>query len=115
MPAMIATVHNYNTQHFGILFQTIKFNYIRRVFLKFPQTHLHKYTFYYCKTFLSVNGIKKRMLLYMYKKINIYADSRPCPFDGDFRCNDDICIRSLYVCDGYDTCSDGSDEINCGK
>ena len=45
----------------------------------------------------------------------IYIDSRPCPYDGDFRCGDGVCIRSTGVCDRYNNCRDGSDEINCSK
>ena len=45
----------------------------------------------------------------------ISIDSRPCPYDGDFRCGDGACIRSTLVCDRYNNCRDGSDESNCGK
>ena len=41
--------------------------------------------------------------------------NRPCPYDGDFKCNDGICLRSYYVCDGYSHCQNGEDEQNCGK
>lgn len=45
-----------------------------------------------------------------------------CPFvrkgieclDWEFRCNeDDRCIDADLVCDGYEDCSDRSDEENC--
>ena len=45
----------------------------------------------------------------------IYTDSRPCPYDSDFRCNDGTCVRSTDACNTYNDCIDGSDEINCGK
>ncbi|XP_065898098.1 low-density lipoprotein receptor-related protein 1B-like isoform X2 [Dysidea avara] len=39
--------------------------------------------------------------------------SRLCPYDGDYRCGDNRCIRSAWVCNRYNNCRDGSDEINC--
>ncbi|XP_065894299.1 sortilin-related receptor-like isoform X2 [Dysidea avara] len=39
--------------------------------------------------------------------------SIPCPYDGDHRCGDNRCIRSRDVCNRYNNCRDGSDEINC--
>ena len=45
----------------------------------------------------------------------ICTASKPCPYESDFRCRDGTCIRSSTVCNGYRTCRDGSDEINCGK
>ena len=47
---------------------------------------------------------------------NCYTDhSKPCPYNGDFRCNASSCIRSTSVCNRYNNCRDGSDEINCSK
>ena len=47
---------------------------------------------------------------------NYYAaNSTPCPYNGDFRCHASRCIRSTDVCNGYNNCVDGSDEINCSK
>ena len=40
---------------------------------------------------------------------------RPCPYDGDHRCGDGRCIRLRHVCNGYENCDDGSDEIGCRK
>ena len=45
----------------------------------------------------------------------ICTGSRPCPYDSDFRCGDGICIRSTSVCNRYNSCRDGSDEVNCSK
>ena len=45
----------------------------------------------------------------------ICTGSRPCPYDSDFRCANGVCIRSDWVCNRYNNCRDGSDEINCGK
>ena len=41
--------------------------------------------------------------------------SRLCPYDGDYRCGDNRCIRSAWVCNRYNNCRDGSDEVNCSK
>ena len=50
------------------------------------------------------------MLMHM-----IFIDSRPCPYDSDFRCANGQCVRSNLVCNRYNNCRDGSDEINCSK
>ena len=57
------------------------------------------------------------LLLCVYDEYNfmVCTDSRPCPYDSDFRCGDGLCIRSYLVCNRYNTCRDGSDEVNCGK
>ena len=47
--------------------------------------------------------------------ILIHVDSKPCPYDGDFRCGDGVCIRSDFVCNRHNNCRDGSDEVNCSK
>ena len=41
--------------------------------------------------------------------------SKPCPYDSDFRCGDGVCIRSNQVCNRFNNCKDGSDEVNCSK
>ena len=41
--------------------------------------------------------------------------NRPCPYDGDFKCNDGRCLRSYSVCDGYPHCQSEEDEQNCGN
>ena len=35
--------------------------------------------------------------------------------DEKFHCHDGGCMLLEYVCDGYNDCDDGSDEINCGE
>ena len=36
-----------------------------------------------------------------------------CQQSTHFKCNDNTCVMSSYVCDVYTDCSDNSDEINC--
>lgn len=38
----------------------------------------------------------------------------PCS-NGEFRCNDGLCIPMSKHCDLKDDCNDRSDEIGCGK
>ncbi len=33
-----------------------------------------------------------------------------CPGNTTFRCHNGACVNASYVCDGTDTCGDGSDE-----
>ena len=34
--------------------------------------------------------------------------------DGEFQCNNDLCIDITGKCNGTDDCGDGSDEVDCG-
>ena len=34
---------------------------------------------------------------------------------GKWKCANEKCVRSRYVCNGIDNCGDGSDETNCRK
>ncbi|GFR73873.1 class A Scavenger Receptor (SRCR domain) with Serine Protease domain [Elysia marginata] len=40
--------------------------------------------------------------------------SKVCEID-QFRCEDEMCVKSTHVCDGVRHCEDGSDENNCGN
>lgn len=33
---------------------------------------------------------------------------------GDFQCNNSVCIKGEFRCDGFFHCNDRSDEANCG-
>ena len=39
--------------------------------------------------------------------------SHACKSSSHFKCNDDTCILSAYVCDGHADCFDNTDEENC--
>lgn len=32
---------------------------------------------------------------------------------GDFRCNNGVCIKGVFHCDGFFHCNDRSDELDC--
>jgi len=35
--------------------------------------------------------------------------------EDQFKCDNDRCISAQRVCDGYDSCRDLSDELNCSE
>lgn len=41
-----------------------------------------------------------------------YHNTHEC-LPGYFQCDDGECVSSAYVCDKFEDCIDGSDEINC--
>lgn len=43
--------------------------------------------------------------------INVEVCERP----DNFKCENDVCTKLAYVCNGIKDCEDGSDEINCGR
>ena len=45
------------------------------------------------------------------KHVSYY--SHVCKSSTHFKCNDNTCILSAYVCDGQADCSDNTDEMNC--
>jgi len=72
---------------------------------------------YACIKFISIL-LEVQVLLFCFISFIV---TKPCPFYGDFKCNDTgICLRLNYECDGYSQClrlgSDlDYDEHNCGK
>ena len=38
-----------------------------------------------------------------------------CFFSNDFECDNGICIPNSFVCDGFNSCGDNSDEEGCCK
>lgn len=44
----------------------------------------------------------------------LWSPSAICP-PNQFRCGDNQCISKKQQCDTYSDCSDGSDELSCGK
>ena len=55
---------------------------------------------------------------FFYPTLTLMIDSYISPTvcgPGLFRCDDGKCISDRERCDTYRDCSDGADEINCGK
>ena len=43
----------------------------------------------------------------------IFCSDFPLCRGVQFRCANALCIPAAFHCDGYQDCSDGSDEVNC--
>ena len=57
------------------------------------------------------SGINSTLHYLLSKYVSYY--SHTCMSSSHFMCEDNTCILSAYVCDGYVDCSDKTDEINC--
>ena len=54
--------------------------------------------------------------LQLFKTHTVVVLATPaCSSDYLFRCDNDQCIRKSYRCDGWKSCTDGSDENNCSE
>ena len=77
-------------------------NCLHRRGLKYQRVVSWKYT----DNCTSINSV------FLFPK-NVSHYNHVCKSSSHFMCNDNTCILSAYVCDGYADCSDNTDEINC--
>ena len=50
---------------------------------------------------------------YMYNRFLLFL-GKSCE-DGQFRCQNNLCISQDWVCDAENDCLDSSDELNCSE
>ena len=62
---------------------------------------------------VNCTNINSTLQYLLSKHLSYY--SHACKSSSHFKCNDNTCILSAYVCDGHADCSDNSDELNCTK
>ena len=81
-------------------------NCLKRIGFKYQRLVNWKYT----DNCTNINST----LHYLISKLVSYY-SHVCKSSSHFKCKDNTCILSAYVCDGYADCSGDSDEVNCTK